>query len=57
MTTFAQEFLKAVKETPRLYFAPTIGAIRGAIRGAMEEYDRVKAQSDAANQPTAKAAK
>lgn len=41
MANFAQEFAKAAKESPRLYFAPLIGAIRGAIT----EWDRVIAES------------
>lgn len=57
MSTPAQEFIKAAKETPRLYFAPLIGAIRGAIHGAIAEYDRVKAQSSVSDTSAAKAAK
>lgn len=41
MTTFIQEFVKAAKESPRLYFAPLIGAIRGALT----EWDRAIAES------------
>lgn len=57
MTTFTQEFIKAAKETPRLYWAPFIGAIRGAVIGAMVEYDRVKAQSSGSDTSAPKAAK
>lgn len=47
MTTLAQEFLQAARATPRLYFAPLIGAACGAIRGAWNEYQRVKALTEA----------
>lgn len=57
MTTFAQEFRKAAKATPRLYFAPVIGAVRGAVRGALSEYQRVKAQTEIGTQPCGRAAK
>jgi hypothetical protein len=57
MTTFAQEFIKAARETPRLYFAPLVGAIRGAIHGAMTEYDRVKAQSSVSDVSASKVEK
>lgn len=53
MTTFSQEFVKAAKESPRLYFAPLIGAIRGA----RDEWDRVIAASRASsNEPVSKKA-
>lgn len=39
MSTPVQEFIKAAKETPRLYFVPLIGAIRGAFQ---EGASRVK---------------
>jgi hypothetical protein len=57
MTTFAQEFIKAARETPRLYFAPLVGALRGAFHGAIAEYDRVKVQSSDSDASSDKAAK
>jgi hypothetical protein len=47
MTTFKEEFLKAAKETPRLFFAPLIGAVEAVRRefkaisaGDQEKYER-----------------
>ena len=47
MTTFKDEFLKAAKETPRLFFAPLIGAVEAVRRelraisaGDQEKYER-----------------
>lgn len=41
MSTLKQEFIKAAKETPRMFFAPLIGAYK-AVVGEFEESGRRK---------------
>jgi hypothetical protein len=38
-TTFIQEFIKAAKEAPRIYFAPIVGTFKG-IRAELKRLDR-----------------
>ena len=43
--TFLSEFIYATKQVPRVYFAPLVGAVRGAINETREAWRQVDAQN------------
>jgi hypothetical protein len=44
--TFWEIFCHSAKQTPRLYFAPLVGAVKGAIEYTREQY-RLAEEADA----------
>lgn len=49
MNDFFTEFLRAARQTPRLYFAPLIGALQGARIALLDALNDTNPQMDRSN--------
>lgn len=49
--TFASEFRAAFKQGPRIFFAPLVGAFRGAMNAIRIESDRMSSENSSSDDP------